>query len=99
MGTAAIALRMSAGVLVWAAHFAFIYGFVGLACARGFPGPVPWVIGGATLAASLAALAIMVLGYRERAKFESWLMATVAAFALIAILWEGMTVLIVPACG
>jgi hypothetical protein len=33
---AATATRMLGGFLIWAAHFAAIYGLTGLACARGF---------------------------------------------------------------
>ena len=43
-------LRMSSGAIVWAAHFAVIYGVTALACARGNARIVPWVIGLATLA-------------------------------------------------
>ncbi|MFC7397516.1 hypothetical protein ACFQU1_09965 [Chelatococcus sp. GCM10030263] len=46
------------GFLVWAAHFLLVYGFNGLACARGFDrtmllgvGTVPFVVGVATLIA------------------------------------------------
>ena len=39
------ALRMALGVMVWAAHFAVVYGFTALACARGFASAAPWVVG------------------------------------------------------
>lgn len=99
MTFAATALRMSSGVLVWGLHFAVIYGYTGLACARGFGHTVPWVIGVASIAAVLAVVVIIVAGYRQRAVFESWMMATLAAFALVAIVWEAIPVLIVPVCG
>lgn len=99
MSFTAATLRLSAGVLAWALHFAVIYGWTGLACARGLGRTVPWVVGGATLAAAAAAIALLIAGLRDRARFESWMMAGVAAFALVAIVWEGITVLIVPICG
>jgi hypothetical protein len=58
---------------------------------------VPWTVGAATLVAAAAAGAIMVAHWSP--EFTRWLTAAVAALALIAIVWEGLTVLVVPACA
>lgn len=92
------ALRLSAGVIVWSLHFAVIYGFTALACARGMAAPVPWIIGVATLAGGGACVAIMVAALGRREQFESWVAAGVAGFALLAILWESIPVLTVAPC-
>ncbi len=88
------ALRMSAGVIVWALHFAVIYGFTALACARGFGAAAPWVVGLATLVAAAAA-GLLILTNSE-SEFTRWMTTAVAGAALIAILWEGMTAFLVP---
>ena len=93
------ALRISAGVIVWTLHFAAIYGVTGLACARGWTSIIAPSIVAATALAAAACLAIIVAGWRRRAEFESWLSASVAALALVAIVYESIPVLIVPPCG
>jgi hypothetical protein len=104
----ATALRLSAGVMIWAVHFTVIYSYTGLACARRFDtwGPtwvalVPWVIGAATLlaAATTLILIVPVVQSRERTEFTRWMSACVAAFALGAILLEALPVFWVPLCG
>ena len=104
------ALRMSAGVIVWAVHFAVIYGFAGYACARGLPGPVPWVVGIATLVAAAACVAIAAgalfpdegLGMPWRRagerRFPAWMSASLALFALVAVVWEALPILWVAPC-
>jgi hypothetical protein len=91
-------LRISSGAIVWALHFAAIYGITALACARGVPATVPWVIGIATALAVAVAAACVVLGMRA-AGFAGWLTAAVAGLALIAIVWEAVPVFAVPACA
>jgi hypothetical protein len=86
-------VRMSSGAIVWAAHFMAIYGITALACARGFPAAVPWAIGIATALALAAVIVIIVFNARD------WLTAAVAGLALIAIVWEAIPVLVVPACA
>ena len=93
------ALRMSAGPIAWALHFAAIYGSTGVACARGLPGTVPWAVGIATLAAGAACVATIVAGVRRRDEFESWLSAALAGLALLAIAWEALTALLVRPCA
>jgi hypothetical protein len=91
-------LFMSAGVALWALHFAAIYGLSALACARGRPELVlPSVVIATTLAAA-ATIAVLGVGLRGRARFESWLASGIAALALVAIVWEALPVLIVPIC-
>jgi hypothetical protein len=104
----ATALRLSAGIIVWAMHFAIIYGFTGLACARRYTESgdtwialVPWVIGIATAAALAAALVLLtpVIRSPRKAPFVEWVSGWIAAFAMIAIVLEAAAVLWVPACG
>lgn len=91
-------LFMSSGVAIWALHFGAIYGLTGLACARGWQEMVPAGIALATVVAFLLALAVLVVGWRRRAQFESWMAAGIAALALVAIAWEAIPVLMVPLC-
>lgn len=89
---------MSLGVLVWAAHFSVLYGFTALACARGFAPAIPWVTGLATLAALAAAVAIAAWSFPGRARFASWMTAAIAGLAAVAIVFEGLAIVMVPAC-
>jgi hypothetical protein len=91
------ALRMSSGAMVWALHFAVIYGFTGLACARGFGAAVPWAVGAASVVAALAAIAIIVTHLSP--EFTRWMTAAIAGCALLAILWEALAALLAPPCG
>jgi hypothetical protein len=89
-------LRISAGAIVWALHFAAIYGVTALACARNLPGLVPWAVGIATALAAAAAVALIAVRTPD---FAGWVASGVAALALLAILWEAASVLVVPACA
>ncbi len=107
--------RMLSGLMIWAAHFLVIYVFTALACARRFAdlswlgiGVVPWVIGTATLAATAATLVVIGLAVRDARSstsrnnmlsFVPWMTAALGGLALMAILWEALPVLLVPACG
>jgi len=93
------ALRMSAGVIVWAVHFGALYGFTALACARGFAGAVPWVTGAASFVAVLAMLFIMARNLPRRGEFESWMAFSIAALALVGIVFETVPVYVVRTCG
>lgn len=99
MSFAAASLRMFAGPIVWALHFTVIYGFTGIACARGLAGTVPWGVGLATLAAGSVCLLIVVRELRGEQGFRSWMTAGLAGFALLAILWETLPVLVVAPCA
>ncbi|HEX6003154.1 MAG TPA: hypothetical protein VFZ14_04065 [Burkholderiales bacterium] len=93
------ALWIPAGIVIWGVHFAFIYGFTALACARGEPNIVPWlVLLSSAVAATLAGI-VMVKGFRARCAFIEWMSASVAAFALIAIAYETLTALLSPSCA
>lgn len=93
------ALWLASGVIVWALHFGFAYGFVGLACARGLERAVPWTVGVATVAAAAIAAVLLARGALRRADFEDGIAAGLAAFALLAILWEGASILMVAPCA
>jgi hypothetical protein len=108
MSFAAAAARMSAGIVIWAAHFGVIYGYTGLACARRFAEAgaawvalVPWVIGVATVLAVAAALVFLapVVRSPRTAPFVDWLGGWVAALAIVAIILEALAMFWVPVCG
>ncbi len=98
---------MSAPLLIWAGHFLVIYALTAIACARSFGvGVVSSGIAAATLIATGAALFTIraALSQRRReagdmAAFVRWMSAAAGGLALVAILWEALPVLIVPACG
>lgn len=104
-------MRMTGGLLTWAAHFAVIYGLTALACARGFAdaawlgvGVVSWGIGIATVVA-LAAIALLTAGaVRTAAKsargpvFRDWMTMAMGAAGVVAVIWQTIPVLIVPVC-
>jgi hypothetical protein len=98
---------MFSGALIWAVHFMAIYGFTTLACARDFAttqwlgiGIVAWAIGAATIIALAAAVAVVVSATRTAPVigFTDWITAGVAALAALAIVWEALPVIMVPAC-
>ena len=91
-------LFMSSGVTVWALHFAAIYGLSALACARGWRGLVVPSTVVSTVLASIAIGVILAVALPRRAQFEYWMSACLAALALVAIVWEALPVLMVPAC-
>lgn len=99
MSFASVAFRIASGPLAWILHFAAIYAATALACARGTPGFVPWVIGVATLAAAAACIGVVVLRWPRRAEFEAWLSAGLAGVSLFAILFQASPVLVVPICA
>jgi hypothetical protein len=90
-------LRMFSPVLIWGAHFLAIYATSGIACARGAGYAVVWVVGGASVLAVVAIIA----AYRWVAGLESfaaWMTKGLAALAFVAVVWEALTALIIPAC-
>ena len=91
------AMRMSLGIAVWALHFTVIYGFTALACARGFGAAAPWVVGAASVVAT--AIAVTIILTHLSSEFTRWMTASVAAAALVAIVWEGLSAFMVPACA
>jgi hypothetical protein len=93
------ALRMASGIALWAAHFAVLYGFTGLACARGFGHAVPWVAGAATLLAFAATAYIALRALPHRGEFTAWMTVAIAGAAATAILYEAVALFIVEPCA
>lgn len=98
MSFALSSLWISSGVIVWALHFATIYGLTALACARSVPQPVPWIVFAATLVAGAVCVGVIARERRRRDGFESWLTLGLATAALLAIVWEGLAAAVVPPC-
>lgn len=97
--SAAAALwRMTGGLWVWALHFAVVYGSTALACARGVPGAAPVIAITATALAVAVLLWLLRAAWRQWGGFEAAFGAGMAGFALLAVVWEAMPVLWVPAC-
>ena len=90
-------MRMALPIVVWALHFALIYGFTALACARDFGAAAPWAVGVATAAAAVVAVVLIIANLN--AEFTRWMTAALAAAALLAIIWQGIPALMVPACA
>jgi hypothetical protein len=96
---------MLGGLLIWTGHFLFIYGFAGLVCARpswgwaddGF-GVLGMAIVAATAAAALGIAAVIGVAGRSADRFTRRLAIAVALLALVAIVWQGLTVLLTPGC-
>ncbi|MGH8078325.1 MAG: hypothetical protein ACREPE_13500 [Lysobacter sp.] len=99
---------ISAGLLIWAADFLFIYVFVALACARGFDdaivfgiGVVPLAVGVATAIASAVTSAVLISALRgaehgpSTSRFLQRLALGLAVLALVAIAWNGLPALLV----
>ena len=93
------ALWLSSGVILWAVHFVAIYGYTGLACARAMERSVPWAVGGMTVAGAGIAAALLARAFPRRSNFEAGIAAGLVGFALLAMLWEGASLLMVPACA
>lgn len=109
------ALFVTAGLLIWATDFLFIYVFAAIACARGHAGAtvlgigiIPLASTVATLAAAGACLGVVMAGRREarpaaaesaNGGFIAGLAAIAAALALIAIVFTGLPALLLQTCG
>lgn len=103
---------MSGGLLVWAAHFGFVYGYVALICARGLEDRTAFgvdiaLLGVAlgTIAALALAGAIALVGRRglgddgPAARFVSVTAVATSLLGAVAIAWNAMPAFIVPACA
>lgn len=104
-------LFMLAGPIIWAAHFLFIYALHGLACAQptllgnwsGIPASA-WII---AMSSGLALLAMALVYWRGRHHvphggrpgFIPWLAAALSLLSALAVVWETMPLLWLPACG
>ena len=104
-------LLLFSGPIVWAIHFLFVYSFTGVLCARPAWHPqwlgiglLEWGIGSAAIVA-LAFLAFIHIGRRRKEVAETnaaFIGRTGAALALLsslAIVWESLPLLLVPACA
>ncbi|MGB6102324.1 MAG: hypothetical protein WBF88_00555 [Pusillimonas sp.] len=104
-------LFLLAGPIIWAGHFVFIYAVHGLTCARPAPhgawAGLPlssWIILGASLLA-LISMSLIYLRLRKRMphignpRFLPWLAGTLSLLSALAIIWETIPVLLLPACG
>lgn len=103
--------RLWIAPVVWALHFLAIYGFTGLSCAR--PGGagaaiVPAFVITVTIAAIAVLCATIVLAMRDHrrsnglpgvSRFVHGLTSATAALVVVAVVWEALPVLIVPACA
>lgn len=108
------ALFTTAGLLIWAADFLFIYIFAAIACARGFAnatllgiGIVPLASAFSTVIAAAATCAVILVGaQRDRADhgepstgaFVGQLAMIAALIALIAIVFTGLPGLLLRTC-
>ena len=92
-------LRIGAGAVVWATHFAVLYGLTALACARGQPGLAPWIIALSTLAGIAIAATIVARSYPRRAAFAHWMAAAVGAVAIVAMAWEAVAGIVSRSCA
>ncbi|HBT32204.1 MAG TPA: hypothetical protein DEB15_04910 [Pusillimonas sp.] len=103
---------MLAGPIIWLVHFFVIYTANGLNCARPAPDRswaglplTSWLI----VMAGVCALVAMVWFYRilrhrtkgvsGNAAFMQRLAAALSLLSAVAIFWETLPVLLVPACG
>jgi len=103
-------LRLFAAPLVWAAHFAGIYGAVGMICARRLHGVTLFGAGiascvvAAATTISIAAVVLLTLrdaranAPHDTASFTRWTSAALGLLSIVAIAWEAMAILLVPAC-
>ena len=90
----------SAGVAIWAAHFAFVYALTAWACERGgWIDALPESVGAATLVAAAACIAVAWRGLVPPRRFERRLGAGLAALAFVAIVWEGVGAMMLGPCG
>lgn len=101
---------MLAGPIIWAVHFLVIYSIHGIACAR--PGLASvwvglsasgWLILGATgLALTAMAFAYWRLHTRipppGNSRFLPWLAGTLSLLSGLAVIWETIPLLWLPAC-
>ena len=93
--------------IIWSAHFLVIYVLNALACARGFgPGWVQWGIVIATLAAAAGLLAVTLptlpharRGDEAASPFLNNLALLMNLLIAVALAWNALPALLVPACG
>lgn len=107
-------LFLNAGLILWAAHFGFVYGLTGVVCARGigtaWPAAVPFIVAVATVVAAGLALAVLgaaligrgpgIAGEPEGPLRAFWRYVSggVAVFGFVAITWTGVPALMIGPC-
>jgi hypothetical protein len=104
-------LLMLVGPLIWAAHFLAIYVFNGILCARPHwniqwagMSLSSWGILGAAVIAVLAITAILLRAHpsetaADNRAFIRWMSLALSLLSMVAIVWETVPVLLLPACG
>lgn len=104
------ALVISAGPLIWFAHFTIVYVWTALLCARGVGMDlIPAGILAATVVAAAAVIVFAILSFRAmrragrngggNGRFLFAVAAALAALSLIGILWNGLPAVLVSACS
>lgn len=102
-------LLLLAGPVVWAVHFLAIYGFTGVVCARpvAHPGWLgiglgSWGVGLAGLVAIAALAAWLRMRPRteepHNSRFVRWVSVGLGLLAVVAIVWETLSIFLVPGC-
>jgi hypothetical protein len=89
-------------VVIWSLHFAAIYGFTALACARQMTAWIPWVVGAASVAAVAALLVLAVpagLQTLRTSRLADSLVLGLGGLAVVAVAWEVSSLFWVPACA
>ncbi|MDC7785046.1 hypothetical protein PQJ75_02130 [Rhodoplanes sp. TEM] len=108
-------LFLNAGLVLWAAHFGFVYGLTGVVCARGlgtaWPAAVPFVVAFATVVAAGLSLVVLfaavlgrgpgIAGEPDPALRVFWRSVTggVAVFGFVAIVWSGLPAVLIRPCA
>lgn len=102
------ALLMFSGPLIWGAHFLALYVFTALVCARDAghlrwfgAGIVQWAIGLLTLL-GVAVVGMVILRSMHGGKEDSfvrWIALTAGGLSVLAMLWEALPAIVIPACG
>ena len=99
-------LRVLYGALIWAVHFAAVYGATSWLCTHGGAtlqwlgvSVVKWtVVVVSVLALAACAVVIVAAGRAAQRGFWPWITAGVAALAALAIAWEALTAMLATAC-
>jgi len=99
-------LLLFSAPIIWVVHFLFVYGFTGIACARGFA-HVQWfgtdTVAVAILGATFAAIVFIVLTLVRipagTDAFLRWSTIGLGLLSAVAVVWETLPVPLVPACG
>jgi len=103
-------LLLFAGPLVWAVHFVAIYGFAGVVCARTGAAQAQWLgihlLAWGVCALGVAALAALATCFAlaprtaepDNRSFVRITSRGLLLLAGVAVLWETISVLMLPAC-